>query len=210
MDLVKNVVAWFEVYSQDITSAYPDFDDPALISMSPQQCTYLVKQMLPSIQRLSKILERANPVKQTIRPRVKTTYASRTNEALIAALENSWHVDGPGEMREGGMRHDNDFTSIQDIEIAPTHEELVGFSKHSASLCLMKFLLFSDMLNRTVSAGESVQRAASLTEDKYGKAPGYTVSSSPRGAYVSPPFRGYVSVLRRLQSSPSPGSSTCP
>jgi hypothetical protein len=36
------------------------------------------------------------------------------------------NTEGPGALREGGPRHDNDHVYIEDICIIPTHQELVG------------------------------------------------------------------------------------
>jgi hypothetical protein len=44
-------------------------------------------------------------------------------QAFISRLAHTY--DPPGTLRDGGSRHDNDSTDIQDIRIAPTHEELL-------------------------------------------------------------------------------------
>ena len=44
-------------------------------------------------------------------------------QAFISRLAHIY--EPPGILRDGGPRHDNDFTDIQDIRIAPTHEELL-------------------------------------------------------------------------------------
>jgi hypothetical protein len=43
--------------------------------------------------------------------------------AFISRLAHTY--EPPGTLRDGGSRHDNDSTDIQDIRIAPTHEELL-------------------------------------------------------------------------------------
>jgi len=44
-------------------------------------------------------------------------------QAFTSRLTNTY--EPPGTLRDGGTpRHDNDFTDIRDIRIAPTHEEL--------------------------------------------------------------------------------------
>jgi hypothetical protein len=49
--------------------------------------------------------------------------AGQRRQALTSRLEVSY--DPPGTLRDGGLpRHDNDFTDICDIRIAPTREEL--------------------------------------------------------------------------------------
>jgi hypothetical protein len=44
-------------------------------------------------------------------------------QAFISRLAHTY--DPPGTLRDGGSRHDNDSTDIQNIRIAPTHEELL-------------------------------------------------------------------------------------
>ena len=44
-------------------------------------------------------------------------------DALVAQLTQSY--DAPGALREEGVRHDNDSAVIQEIRIAPTHQELM-------------------------------------------------------------------------------------
>jgi hypothetical protein len=123
-------VGWFETFSSDIAGLNITFIDPSLLSSTLPQVTYAVKQIQPSMHRLSRIVERSEQLK------VKTDHPTKSkpksNEGLIAILELLTATEGPGEMREGGSRHDNDFVNIQDIEIAPTHEELVCW--FSASL----------------------------------------------------------------------------
>ena len=44
-------------------------------------------------------------------------------QAFLSRLAHTY--EPPGTLRDGGPRHDNDFTDIEDIRIAPTHEELL-------------------------------------------------------------------------------------
>lgn len=57
------------------------------------------------------------PVAQT----AVTTFEMQ--RAFISRLAHTY--EPPGTLRDGGSRHDNDSTDIQDIRIAPTHEELL-------------------------------------------------------------------------------------
>jgi hypothetical protein len=43
---------------------------------------------------------------------------------LLATVDMTYI--GPGDIRPEGRRHDNDFQDIQDIQIAPTHDELAS------------------------------------------------------------------------------------
>lgn len=51
-----------------------------------------------------------------------TSNSDGHNDGILAALETTYQ--GPGDLREEGRRHDNDFVGIADIRIAPTHDEL--------------------------------------------------------------------------------------
>jgi hypothetical protein len=48
---------------------------------------------------------------------------SDMQQASSSRLANIY--EPPGNLRDGGPRHDNDFTDIRDIRIAPTHQELL-------------------------------------------------------------------------------------
>ena len=49
--------------------------------------------------------------------------ASEMQQASSSRLAHTY--EPPGTLRDGGARHDNDFTDIRDIRIAPTHKELL-------------------------------------------------------------------------------------
>lgn len=53
-----------------------------------------------------------------------TASVAISEEGDIAALHNAY--EGPGSLRPEGPRHDNDFVDINDIRIAPTHNELIS------------------------------------------------------------------------------------
>ena len=48
--------------------------------------------------------------------------AAQRSQARIARLAQTY--DPPGVLRPDGPRHDNDSLDIEDIRIAPTHQEL--------------------------------------------------------------------------------------
>lgn len=50
--------------------------------------------------------------------------AHATADNIVGALFQGY--EGPGEERQGGPRHDNDFIEIAQIKIAPTNEELIS------------------------------------------------------------------------------------
>jgi hypothetical protein len=58
------------------------------------------------------------------RPVVHVTIAAdQKQQAFASHLIHTY--EPPGTLRDGGARHNNDFTDIRDIRISPTHEELL-------------------------------------------------------------------------------------
>ena len=86
-----------------------------------------IGQLRDDVYRLRAIvLRESGRADQSRRPGARSTVsAAQRREALIARLRQTY--DPPGELREGGqVRHDNDFSDIAKIRIAPTHKELMS------------------------------------------------------------------------------------
>ena len=103
----------------------PTFLDP-ITSSSPQIRNLTLGELEKGISRLRLIVGREYGDAEKMRRRVPggTFTAGQMQEALTSRLEQTY--DPPGTLRRGGEpRHDNDFTDIRDIRIAPTNEELL-------------------------------------------------------------------------------------
>ncbi|KAI9445912.1 hypothetical protein H4582DRAFT_1804013 [Lactarius indigo] len=124
-DLVEDLFSWFNIWTSAVSASPPTFQDP-ITSSSTQIRNLTLGELEKDLSRLSKIVGRefgdAEKLRRSI-PRGTFT-AGQMQEALVSRLEQTY--DPPGTLRAGGEpRHDNDFTDIRDIRIAPTNDELL-------------------------------------------------------------------------------------
>ncbi|KAH9008021.1 hypothetical protein EDB84DRAFT_1584586 [Lactarius hengduanensis] len=106
-DLVEDLLSWFNIWTAAVRASPPTFQDPITSSSSQ-----IVGREYGDTEKLRRRV-----------PKGRFT-ASQMQEALTSRLEQTY--DPPGTLRGGGEpRHDNDFTDIRDIRIAPTNEELL-------------------------------------------------------------------------------------
>lgn len=111
---------------QGISSVPPTFDDP-FKDASDGARDHIINHLGSKLDRLVTIVDRdQNKVDVRAQQTVGSalTSASGLNRAVTAALKATY--DPPGGLRPEGPRHDNDYVEIQDIRIAPTHQELVS------------------------------------------------------------------------------------
>jgi hypothetical protein len=115
-----NLQKWFVEWKTGVQDNPPSFDD-FLGGLQPTVRDLLIQTLNEKIHKLVSIVEREQG-KEKRPDRQKQSVPS--NEGILAALHSGYQ--GPGAVREGGPRHDNDFEDISDIRIAPTHEELMS------------------------------------------------------------------------------------
>lgn len=126
--MVDDLSRWFEVWSSGVSAAVPSFDDP-IVDIDCNARRLLVAQLRSDIEKLTEIIARESGRTEQLRikqPRGSGMTASQRREAHIAQLAQTY--DPPGDLRPDGPRHDNDFTEIANIRVAPTHEELLSDS----------------------------------------------------------------------------------
>ncbi|KAH9007625.1 hypothetical protein EDB83DRAFT_2236280 [Lactarius deliciosus] len=124
-DLIEDLLSWFNIWTAAVRASPPTFHDP-ITSSSPQVRNLTLGELEKDIIRLSQIVGREYGDTEKLRRRVPNGRftAGQVQEALTSRLEQTY--DPPGTLRGGGEpRHDNDFTDIRDIRIAPTNEELL-------------------------------------------------------------------------------------
>ena len=124
-DLVKALQHWTQTWVDGISSTPVAFDDS--IVNTPQQARHFVIERLRAlVDRVVAIVDRKHRDNERVQHpvRIAMSVTSTSNEGVLAALHNSY--EGPGELRPGGPRHDNDFVNISDIQIGPTHDELTS------------------------------------------------------------------------------------
>ncbi|KDQ16534.1 hypothetical protein BOTBODRAFT_107034 [Botryobasidium botryosum FD-172 SS1] len=120
-DFARKLVVWFETWETGISSSPPTFSDK-FSQTEPATRSFLLRQLRSDVERLLPIVSRTVVVRERLESRSMSSAASL--DAILAQLQREYV--GPGEIREGGARHDNDKLRIADIKIAPTHEELIS------------------------------------------------------------------------------------
>lgn len=125
--LIRNLESWVITWTEGV-SAVPDvFDDP-FKSVSAEARDHVIHHLKGKVTRMMAIVDREQG--KLDRASQKTSSASLlrggtlSNEGIIAALRTTY--DGPGTDRPEGPRHDNDHLEIDQIRVAPTHEELIS------------------------------------------------------------------------------------
>ncbi|KAI0043384.1 hypothetical protein FA95DRAFT_405685 [Auriscalpium vulgare] len=122
---VNDVHAWFQTWSSDVSSPQPRFQDPITSSTATVRKLTL-DQLEQDVSRLKEIVDRECGVtEQQRRPIISSRLTpAAKREALMNRLAQTY--DPPGDLRDDGVRHDNDFPNIAHIRIAPTHQELLS------------------------------------------------------------------------------------
>ncbi|KAG8790256.1 hypothetical protein FRC12_012372 [Ceratobasidium sp. 428] len=120
--LARQVASWFDSWA--LALGPPSSFDDECTSYDGEVKAFIVKNLDRNKTQVLSIIERGltkvtNSSKQLARS------GTVSSEALLANLQRISDHDGPGELRDKGPRDDNDYISIEDIRIAPTHEELM-------------------------------------------------------------------------------------
>ncbi|KAL1734067.1 hypothetical protein EV714DRAFT_203327 [Schizophyllum commune] len=122
LTFVENLASWFIVWRDGVNNR--TFADP--IASSPQDIRGpTLAHIGKDVERLLSVVQREFGVaeKQRRPGRAGGISHVQRQDALVAQLTQSY--DAPGALREEGVRHDNDSAVIQEIRIAPTHQELM-------------------------------------------------------------------------------------
>lgn len=118
---MNHAANWFDEWAAAIKT-FPPFDDEcAGYEEDMKDC--IVDNIRRDKERVLHLVHRggARVVDQPSHSRNQAF----NNEGLLASLQRDCDHEGPGELREMGPRHDNDFSSFDMIRIAPTHHELM-------------------------------------------------------------------------------------
>ncbi|KAG9309778.1 hypothetical protein JVU11DRAFT_10152 [Chiua virens] len=121
--LVANLRVWFVKWMTGICSSPPIFDNPFQSIPVPVR-DLLLGTLREKVNRLESIVnrEREKEARPSSHRNAFSGLNGISNAGVIAALHSNY--DPPGELRLDGPRHDNDFVDIQEIRVAPTHQEL--------------------------------------------------------------------------------------
>ncbi|KAF8997694.1 hypothetical protein BDQ17DRAFT_1428824 [Cyathus striatus] len=122
--LVEDIVQWFEVWAADVSSNSSRFADGIATAESSVRRA-MISQLREEVQRLLDIVQRENEHAERLKRPSGPTGITAAQRAEADIMRFTQTYDAPGELREGGPRHDNDFVHISDIRIAPTNAELL-------------------------------------------------------------------------------------
>ncbi|KAF5371454.1 hypothetical protein D9757_009973 [Collybiopsis confluens] len=119
---IGDIRSWFDTWSEAISRRPPAFED----NLDEGLRSLTVGQIAESIGRLQEIIRRVHTAAQSRRrngvPKATISDSDR-KQALLTRLRQSY--DPPGDLRNGGPRHNNDSVEISNVRIVPTHEELL-------------------------------------------------------------------------------------
>ncbi|KAJ6594163.1 hypothetical protein B0H19DRAFT_1094164 [Mycena capillaripes] len=123
--VVHNLQAWTEAWIEGISKSPPTFDDP-FKEAGPTTRDQITDHLRAKVRRLVAMVNREQDKIDRANRRIVPTFtlSDHTHEGVVAALNITY--EGPGSLRPLGPRHDNDFSDIVDIRIAPTHDELTS------------------------------------------------------------------------------------
>ncbi|KAJ7593996.1 hypothetical protein C8J56DRAFT_925724 [Mycena floridula] len=121
--IVRNLKKWLNIWMEEVVLPDCDFDNP-FKEVPLLNRDHLLDHLKRKIARLMKIVDREHG--KMCRSQMKqrmTSLPTPSYDGLALALSLSY--EGPGDIRVKGRRHDNDFVDIDDIQIAPTQNELI-------------------------------------------------------------------------------------
>ena len=123
--LVHDLSGWLDLWISGINSIPPTFQDTWASEVTPASRRLSTNQIREQVARIVTIVDREQAAydRQHAVQRTPLNNDNSANVGVMAYLETVY--SGAGTERQGGPRHDNDFTDIADIRIAPTHRELV-------------------------------------------------------------------------------------
>lgn len=116
---------WFDIWEADVTATPPRFTD-SITSADASTRRLVLSQLREEITRLVSIAHRESEHgRKVVRPATQAGGMTAEQRRQARIMQLKYAYDPPGELREGGWRHDNDFADIAQIRVAPTHEELL-------------------------------------------------------------------------------------
>ena len=123
---VKKLQSWLDVWVQGITSEPPKFETVFNNNISAR--THIIAHLSTNVTGVADIVDREQArLDRTRKKDVRENPTSGSRNCRQEGLAAMMHVafEGPGAFCSTGPRHDNDVAEIQNIRIAPTHEELI-------------------------------------------------------------------------------------
>lgn len=126
--LVQKLAEWTNTWIIGVIADPPTFHD-SFSKAAAKTKEHITSHLRGKVDRVVSILEREQArIDRMSNNRTQQVRSTATSdEGVIAALHSTY--EGPGIIRASGPRHDNDHVDIEEIRIAPTHEELISRTK---------------------------------------------------------------------------------
>lgn len=124
VEFAHDYSGWFDTWATAVKASPPQFQD-SITSADAGTRRLIIDQLREEVDRLVTIVDRdSNHAKKTLhKPAPTGMTPEQRRQARIMQLMYTY--DPPGDLRDAGRRHDNDFEDISDIRVAPTHDELL-------------------------------------------------------------------------------------
>ena len=123
-NFVEDLFQWYSLWAGAVNASPAAFAD-SIVQSNPAVRNLTLVELEKDVSRLRLITDREHMHTEMMRRPVahEAVTAFQMQQAFISRLAHTY--EPPGDLRDGGPRHDNDSTDIIDIRIAPTHEELL-------------------------------------------------------------------------------------
>lgn len=115
--LIYKIRSIFQTWNDDLLLSPPGFAD-SLSQMPVEERAFILKQLSDQLEALCMTVDRESGRVKLPSGIAVTSSHGALGEGQIATLSRVFR--GPGG------RHDNDYAAIQEIQIAPTHQELMS------------------------------------------------------------------------------------
>lgn len=122
--LAHNLRDWLDIWFSGINSIPPTFEDTWASQQASESRVLSTNRVRDQVGRIITIVDREQATRDKHTRSKKTPLISDISGDIGVVTYLEARFIGPGDEREGGPRHDNDFANISDIRIAPTHQEL--------------------------------------------------------------------------------------
>lgn len=123
LNFIEDLLSSFEIWNDAVSSTPPTFED-TITSRDLQHRRLTLDHLRKELTRLLSIARRECGITDEQRHVPVPARSAQRHAEFVAQLEQVYVA--PGVLREGGARHDNDFSEIREIRTAPTQQELLS------------------------------------------------------------------------------------
>ncbi|KDN33760.1 hypothetical protein RSAG8_13147, partial [Rhizoctonia solani AG-8 WAC10335] len=122
-EFTEQIVTWFDEWLVALGSIPPFQDECTTYDTDKRE--FIIENLRRDKDRVLRIVRRGQTVITNKEVSISYEILSDVDPGTVAAFERNFNYDGPGELRETGARHDNDFAEMEKIRVAPTRDELL-------------------------------------------------------------------------------------